>query len=285
MSGLINFNFEDFNVRFINNPDSDYDFGIFGKDLADILEYSDSAKLYNLVDDEYKYSYRQNGVDMIVLEEPGIYQALSRSNKPKAKPFQKWLYEKFLPNYRKKEKTQIDKILETLFEMKEEHKKERDDLKQEINDIKNNSQKLLESKSENEELGEKVKIHFPNVVEFNEYIEGNPLKIEEKFKYDEIYSMKQYYSLLEICEIFRPDYTKRIKGECVMKKVRHSIGLFYQGNSGKILPKSNLVYVFDKLNCLFLLWRLDTVAKELGQFKIDLTTDDLENILELSEVI
>jgi prophage antirepressor-like protein len=36
-----------------------------------------------------------------VVWEPGLYQALSRTNKPKAKPFQKELYEKVLPEIRK----------------------------------------------------------------------------------------------------------------------------------------------------------------------------------------
>lgn len=38
---------------------------------------------------------------LLVIWEPGIYQLLSKSRKPQAKPFQKWLFEEVVPTIRK----------------------------------------------------------------------------------------------------------------------------------------------------------------------------------------
>jgi prophage antirepressor-like protein len=47
------------------------------------------------VDSDYLYNAQNLGSEDI-LNEFGFYQALSSSNKPKAKSFQKWVYEKVL---------------------------------------------------------------------------------------------------------------------------------------------------------------------------------------------
>ena len=92
--------FEGHEVRFF--PTEDGSFEVVAADVAKVLEYGDTSNFANLVSDKYKYT-RQNlpGGYIVVLTEPGFYQALSRSNKPKAQPFQDWVYEEALPKIRK----------------------------------------------------------------------------------------------------------------------------------------------------------------------------------------
>lgn len=90
-------------IRFVEHPEGKYGFGIVATDLASALGIINHRDLR--ADDEYK------GVDSIdtlggtqevtVIWEPGVYQILSSSRKPKAKPFQRWLFEEVLPAIRK----------------------------------------------------------------------------------------------------------------------------------------------------------------------------------------
>jgi anti-repressor protein len=109
MTNLLKINFENNNVRFVDHPEEVFDFGIVAKDLALVLEYSANTQgtqaLSRNVDEEYKgvanVATASGTQSMSVIWEPGIYQVLARTNKPKAKPFQKELYEKILPQIRK----------------------------------------------------------------------------------------------------------------------------------------------------------------------------------------
>lgn len=102
MTNLLQVDFENNDVRFVNDPEGKFDFGIIAKDLALVLEYEKVDKMMKLVDSEYKgYSKMEQIRPLSVIWEAGVYQALARSNKPKAKPFQKKLYEEILPQIRK----------------------------------------------------------------------------------------------------------------------------------------------------------------------------------------
>lgn len=80
------------------------------KDVAEALEYQESSitQIINLVQpipEEWKglkpiktLGGRQ---DVHCLAEPGLYWFLGRSDKPKALPFQKWIYGEVLPSIRK----------------------------------------------------------------------------------------------------------------------------------------------------------------------------------------
>ena len=76
------------------------------RDVADVLEYEHTNDLRRLIDDEYVRSYEVRGLDGKMRKhecaaEPGLYQVLARVRKPKAKPFQKWLFEKVIPEIRR----------------------------------------------------------------------------------------------------------------------------------------------------------------------------------------
>ncbi len=93
-------------VRFVNHPENKYEFGIIGYDFAKILESTqDGSQISRSVDESWKGLLNvetDNGTqNMTVIWEPGIYQLLAKSRKPKAKPFQKWLFEEVLPSIRK----------------------------------------------------------------------------------------------------------------------------------------------------------------------------------------
>lgn len=97
--------FEQSEVRFVSHPEGKYEFGIVATDLANVLEHSNSRALCESIEDEWKgvsNVYTLGGTQaMTVIWEPGVYQLVATSRKPKAKPFQRWLYEEVLPSIRK----------------------------------------------------------------------------------------------------------------------------------------------------------------------------------------
>lgn len=103
MSSLIPFSFESREIRFIPENDS---FSVVAKDVADALGYGrfDSNLLLS-VPEEWKGTKpirTPGGIqEMLTLSEPGLYFFIGRSDKPKALPFQKWVYGEVIPSIRK----------------------------------------------------------------------------------------------------------------------------------------------------------------------------------------
>lgn len=97
--------FESYEVRFVEHPEGNYDFGIVAADLASVLCIKNTADMVKYVDVEWRgidSVYTPGGIQsMIVVWEPGIYQVLAKSRRPQAKQFQKWLFEEVVPNIRK----------------------------------------------------------------------------------------------------------------------------------------------------------------------------------------
>lgn len=101
---LIPFSFESSSIRVITHDDGSW--SVVAKDVAEALEYTrfDSNLLLH-VPDEWKgvNPIRTPGgeQDMLTLTEQGLYFFMGRSDKPKALPFQKWVYGDVLPTIRK----------------------------------------------------------------------------------------------------------------------------------------------------------------------------------------
>ena len=73
------------------------------KDVADILEYSDTNAMTRRLDGDESISVKMSGMNMnsILLNESGLYSAILGSNKPQSKVFKKWITSEVLPSIRK----------------------------------------------------------------------------------------------------------------------------------------------------------------------------------------
>ena len=148
--------FENFEIRFVEHPEEKYGFGIVADDLATILDHSNSRSMSDSVDSDWKgvsNVYTLGGTQSAtVIWEPGIYQLLSKSRKPKAKLFQKWLFEEVIPSIRKTGKYEIEQKPKTALELAKEQVKllEQIELQQQI--IDNQEKDLLRQSEVIDEL-------------------------------------------------------------------------------------------------------------------------------------
>ena len=103
MNELQNFNFSGQDVRIITiNGDPWF----VGKDVADILGYSNSRKaLSDHVDDEDKGVTKSDTLggnqNITIINESGLYSLILKSKKPEAKQFKRWVTSEVLPTIRK----------------------------------------------------------------------------------------------------------------------------------------------------------------------------------------
>ncbi len=106
-----------------------------GKDIADILEYTNTAKaIRDHVDEEDKLTERivlsgQNR-EVIFINESGLYSLILSSKMPKAKEFKRWVTSEVLPSIRKHGVYAIDEVLanpDILINALQELKKEREE--------------------------------------------------------------------------------------------------------------------------------------------------------------
>lgn len=108
MNGLKIFENEQFgSIRTVEIDSTPY---FVGKDVAEILGYSNTAKaIINHVDDEDKQIFQtsQNGNSeinnrgMYIINESGLYSLILSSKLPKAKEFKRWVTSEVLPAIRK----------------------------------------------------------------------------------------------------------------------------------------------------------------------------------------
>lgn len=76
------------------------------KDVCDYLEIKDSSQAYSRIDEESRGRYSiptpSGNQDMVIVDEPGLYQLIFMSTKPEAKEFRRWVFRELLPELRKK---------------------------------------------------------------------------------------------------------------------------------------------------------------------------------------
>ena len=114
MNELQNFNFSGQDVRIITINDEPW---FVGKDVADILGYSNSRKaLSDHVDDEDKGVTKSDTLggnqNITVINESGLYSLILKSKKPEAKLFKRWVTSDVLPTIRKHGAYMTDSKLE-----------------------------------------------------------------------------------------------------------------------------------------------------------------------------
>ncbi|PTE98947.1 BRO family protein [Staphylococcus epidermidis] len=147
MQDLQVFNFEELPVRTLSIDGEPY---FVGKDVADILGYSNSRKaLLDHVDEEDKLTSRivtagQNR-NQTIINESGLYSLIFSSKLESAKRFKRWVTSEVLPTLRKTGTYQIPndpmQALKLMFEATEQTKEEIATVKEDVIDIKEN-QKL-----------------------------------------------------------------------------------------------------------------------------------------------
>lgn len=104
MNELQNFNFEGNEVRTVLINDEPY---FVGKDIADVLGYSNSRKaLIDHVDEEDKNTVtirdgNKGNPNQVVINESGMYSLALSSKLPNAKKFKRWVTNEVLPSIRK----------------------------------------------------------------------------------------------------------------------------------------------------------------------------------------
>ena len=143
MNELQNFNFSGQDVRIITINDEPW---FVGKDVADILGYSNSRKaLSDHVDDEDKGVTKSDTLggnqNITIINESGLYSLILKSKKPEAKQFKRWVTSEVLPTIRKhgaynaKVPTTQRELVQLALSANEETNQRIDVIENKINDI------------------------------------------------------------------------------------------------------------------------------------------------------
>lgn len=100
MNELQNFNFNNLPVRTVLIAEEPW---FVAKDVADILEYSETAQMTRRLDKEDSMSVKLTGMNMksTIINESGLYEAIIGSKKKEVKPFKRWITHEVLPMIRK----------------------------------------------------------------------------------------------------------------------------------------------------------------------------------------
>ncbi|MFB7121699.1 BRO family protein [Bacillus tropicus] len=112
MNQLQVFNNEEFGqVRTVMQGE---DVWFIAKDVAEVLEFSDTNAMTRHLDEDELMSVKLTGMNMksTLMNESGLYSAILRSRKPQAKAFKKWVTSEVLPSIRKHGAYITDQVLE-----------------------------------------------------------------------------------------------------------------------------------------------------------------------------
>ena len=154
MKELQNFNFSGQDVRIITINDEPW---FVGKDVADILGYSNSRKaLSDHVDDEDKGVTKSDTLggnqNITIINESGLYSLILKSKKPEAKQFKRWVTSEVLPTIRKhgaynaKVPTTQRELVQLALSANEETNQRIDVIENKIHDIEENKLITTEDK-------------------------------------------------------------------------------------------------------------------------------------------
>ena len=128
MNELQIFNNEEFGqVRMLEINNEPY---FVGKDIADVLGYSETNAMTKRLDDDEFISDKLEGMNMksVFINESGLYNAILGSKMPNAKKFKKWVTSEVLPTIRKHGMYATEELInnpDLLIQVATELKKER----------------------------------------------------------------------------------------------------------------------------------------------------------------
>lgn len=102
MSDIVPFSYEDFTVRTVLVDGEPW---FVAADVAKAIHHSNMTKMTEMLDDDEKgltSGYTPGGQQqMVIINEPGLYRILMRSDKTEARKFQRWVTHDVLPQIRK----------------------------------------------------------------------------------------------------------------------------------------------------------------------------------------
>lgn len=109
---IIPFEYEAWQVRIIQSEDREPWW--VASDVCEILGLTNTTEALKGLDDDEKSTLRisEGGPERNIINEPGLYSLIMRSNKPEAKRFKRWITHEVLPAIRKTGKYEIGSLSE-----------------------------------------------------------------------------------------------------------------------------------------------------------------------------
>lgn len=129
MNNIIPFEYESNSIRVVTNIDGEPWW--IASDVCAVLELTNPTEAIRGLDDDEKSTLRisEGGPERNIINEPGLYSLIIRSNKPQARKFKRWITHEVLPSIRQTGKyevgnvSKLDLIIQSAQAMKKiEHK-------------------------------------------------------------------------------------------------------------------------------------------------------------------
>ena len=107
MNNLIPFNYESQQIRLIQDEQGGPWW--IASDVCEIIGLSNTTEALRNLDNDEKSTLRisEGGPERNIINEPGLYSLIIRSNKPEAKKFKRWITHEVLPSIRKNGRYEI----------------------------------------------------------------------------------------------------------------------------------------------------------------------------------
>ena len=120
MNNIIPFKYKEQEIRIIQDEQGEPWW--VAKDVCNALEISDVSDAVRRLDDDEKgrdlIPTLGGPQQMLIVNEPGLYSLILRSDKSEAKPFKRWVIHEILPSLRKTGSYQIYQDNENLSQLK-----------------------------------------------------------------------------------------------------------------------------------------------------------------------
>ena len=112
MSNIIPFNYESQQIRVIQDEQGEPWW--IASDVCEIIGLSNTTEALRNLDNDEKSTLRisESGPERNIINEPGLYSLIIRSNKPEAKKFKRWITHEVLPSIRKNGRFEIQGLSE-----------------------------------------------------------------------------------------------------------------------------------------------------------------------------
>jgi prophage antirepressor-like protein len=153
------------------------------KDICNILEIVNVTTAVSNIPDKWKtvrkfLRVNSNPLDMLCVNEAGLYKLIMRSNKPIAEKFQEWVCEDVLPSIRKKGEFILEEYKKQLEEKSKELEVQKQQVKEQDKKIVEQKQQLIEKETQAEEDKIILKLKQEKI-EALEYAKKNPEKVRQ----------------------------------------------------------------------------------------------------------